>query len=76
MGSLIPPGADLSQIPIGVNPDGSPPNFTDSAPSLVTAVIVSGSIFAALATVALVLRFLANYRITGRLFLDDGERSL
>jgi hypothetical protein len=53
----------LSAIPLGVNPDGSPPNFIDP-PSLATAVEGVGVTFAVFATICVALKLYSSFTHT------------
>ncbi|KAI0842312.1 hypothetical protein F5Y06DRAFT_257278 [Hypoxylon sp. FL0890] len=70
MSMELPPGVDLTKIPLLPNPDGSPPNF-DNPPSLrVTTYAVT--IILMTATFILVsLRFRMNIKIYHKFALDD-----
>ncbi|KAF2114937.1 hypothetical protein BDV96DRAFT_646803 [Lophiotrema nucula] len=67
---IIPPGTDLSKVPLGVNPNGDPPNFVDP-PSLTVGVQSVGITLAVTTLIFLVLR-LRNYtKLNHGLVLDD-----
>ena len=72
MAAAIPPGADLSKIPLAQNPNGSPPNFVNS-PSQSSTDFAVGLPFAVLCTFFVLLRLATNFRHTGKLGLDDCE---
>ncbi|ROT37822.1 hypothetical protein SODALDRAFT_324317 [Sodiomyces alkalinus F11] len=67
----LPPGADLSQIPLAENPSGAPPNFTDG-PSLIVAVQAVGISLGSIALLLIVLRLSVWYRLKRPFGLDDG----
>ncbi|KAI1754032.1 hypothetical protein F4782DRAFT_494801 [Xylaria castorea] len=70
MSAEIPPGTDLSQIPLLPNPDGSPPNFIDP-PSLEGVTIAVSTILLAASTILVPLRLRTNHKIYGRFAFDD-----
>ncbi|MCJ1325777.1 hypothetical protein MMC10_002440, partial [Thelotrema lepadinum] len=63
-------GIDWSSIPVGPNPDGSPPNFIDP-PSLAPAVFVVGLVLTIVSVTVVSLRLFTNWRYTGKWDLDD-----
>lgn len=68
--SAIPPGADLSKIPLAANPNGDPPNFVNP-PSQEATVLEVGLILATISTTIVVLRLVTNMRVVRKLGLDD-----
>jgi hypothetical protein len=71
MSVAIPPGTDLSKVPLGVNPNGSPPNFIDP-PNLIASVQGVGVSLAAVAFVLLAIRLRVYVRLNRGLVIDDG----
>ena len=68
----IPPGTDLSKVPLLPNPDGSPPNFVNP-PSLKVATY-SVSVILMVATIGLVLlRLRTNLKLHKKFGVDDCE---
>jgi hypothetical protein len=63
---------DLSTIPLAVNPDGSPPNFSDGL-SLAPVNLSIGAIITAMSAIAVTVRLYASCNFFGRLSLDDCE---
>ena len=70
MAATIPPGANLSKIPLAQNPNGSPPNFAN-APSQSSTDLAVGLPFAILSTCFVFLRLITNFRHTRKLGMDD-----
>ncbi|KAI1120566.1 hypothetical protein F5Y10DRAFT_258125 [Nemania abortiva] len=70
MSAEIPPGTDLSQIPILANPDGSPPNFINP-PSLGGVTIAVSTILLAASTILVPLRLRTNRKICRKFAVDD-----
>ena len=68
----IPPGTDLSKIPMAVNPSGAPPNF-DHSPNLIKAVQGVGISLAAITLVFLIIRLRIYIKLNRGLVLDDGR---
>lgn len=69
--SMLPPGVPLSQIPLAVNPDGSPPNFVNPE-SLAPQVATVGIVFGILATIFVGIKVF-HYATSPRgLGIDDG----
>jgi len=68
----LPSGVPLSSIPLAVNPDGSPPNFTDPI-SLAPTVMAVGVTFASIATIFVMVKLVANIASKRGLWIDDGE---
>lgn len=71
----LPPGTDLSIIPLAPNPNGDPPNFVDP-PSQEKISLGVGISLMILALFALALRLVSNLRYTRKLALDDCTREL
>ena len=72
MAAAIPPGADLSKIPSGVNPNGDPPNFTNP-PNQENLVLAVGLPLVIISVVCVALRVTANLSIARKLLVDDCE---
>ncbi|KAI0114414.1 hypothetical protein GGR51DRAFT_504273 [Nemania sp. FL0031] len=70
MSAELPPGTDLSQIPVVPNPDGSPPNFVDP-PTLNGATIAVSTILLAASTTLVPLRLRTNLKLHGKFAIDD-----
>lgn len=68
--AALPPGVPLSQIPLGVNPDGSPPDF-GHGPNLIGAVQGVGITMAAIAALFLGIRLRIYVKLNKKLVLDD-----
>lgn len=68
----IPPGTDLSKIPMKANPSGAPPNF-DHGPNLINAVQGVGISLAVVTTILLVIRLWIYLKLNRRPLLDDGK---
>ena len=66
----LPPGTDLSQVPISRNPNGDPPNFKDPI-SLATTILATGLAFAIASAFFVGLRIFTNLRLARKLWLDD-----
>jgi hypothetical protein len=66
----IPPGADLSKIPLAKNPDGSPPNFMDP-PSLVAEAYSVILILMITSFTIMALRLYSNILSHRKLLVDD-----
>lgn len=71
--SAIPPGADLSKIPLALNPTGEPPNFVDPPSQGATAFAV-GLTLATISLFFVMLRLATNLRVVRKLALDDCTR--
>lgn len=67
----LPPGIDLSQIPLQEHPTGGVPNF-ENGPSLINAVRAVGVALGFTALVLIILRLSTWYRLKRPLGLDDG----
>ncbi|KAF2488554.1 hypothetical protein BU16DRAFT_473457 [Lophium mytilinum] len=68
----IPPGTDLSKVPLGVNPSGAPPNFVNP-PTLVHSVQAIGVVLAIISLFLVCVR-LGVYRTISRgILLDDAS---
>ena len=68
--AALPPGVDLSTIPIAPNPNGDPPNFIDP-PNQEALVLAAGVPLVATACVFVTVRVFSNLRIAGKLPSDD-----
>lgn len=68
--SGIPPGADLSKIPLAANPNGDPPNFVNP-PSQGATVLAVGLTFAVIGFSFVMLRIYTNLRVVHKLKVDD-----
>ncbi|KAL8696317.1 MAG: hypothetical protein Q9201_007722 [Fulgogasparrea decipioides] len=66
----IPPGANLSSIPLALNPNGGPPNFFDS-PSLLPAVTGVGLTMIMTSGIFVIVRLFTNIKHTSKMGLDD-----
>ena len=67
---LIPPGTDLSTIPLGQNPNGQPPNFTNP-PNQEWLVLCVGLPLIITSCMFVALRVATNYKVARRLLIDD-----
>lgn len=67
---MIPPGADLSKIPMAENPNGNPPNFVNP-PTQNATVLAVGLPFAIISTCFVVLRLVTNFKNLRHFGLDD-----
>jgi hypothetical protein len=66
----IPPGVDLSKVPMLPNPNGTPPNFENS--TSLKPVTWSVTIFLIVwSTFCVLLRLHTNYRMHKKLATDD-----
>jgi hypothetical protein len=70
MSQNIPPGTDLSKIPLAANPNGNPPNFADPPSQEVIAKAV-GLPLAIIAFLFVLLRLISNFKMARKLSLDD-----
>lgn len=68
----LPPGMDLSAIPLMPNPSGGPPDF-EGGPSLRNAELITGIALMAVSGTLLVFRIATNLKISRKLGLDDSE---
>ncbi|KAI1331514.1 hypothetical protein F5Y16DRAFT_395394 [Xylariaceae sp. FL0255] len=68
--SSLPPGANLSSIPLAVNPDGDPPDF-GGGPSLQPAVLGTGAAFVTVSFIAVLIRLYAVFKSTRKLYPED-----
>ncbi|EED23821.1 conserved hypothetical protein [Talaromyces stipitatus ATCC 10500] len=64
--------ADLSNVALAPNPNGSPPNFVNP-PSLESTVLAVGVVFIAISGTLILIRLATNYKYTGKLTIDDCE---
>jgi hypothetical protein len=69
MAAALPPGMDLSKIPLMPNPSGAPPNFVNP-PDLMGAVLGVGIALMVLSGILLIFRLVTNYKIS-RITFDD-----
>lgn len=72
MGDTIPPGTDLTKIPMAANPSGAPPNF-DHGESLAGAVKGVGVTMAVITFFLLAIRLRVYMQANRKLNWDDGE---
>lgn len=70
MAAAIPPGADLSKIPLAPNPDGSPPNLVNP-PSQSDLPLAVGLPLALISFCFVLLRLATNFKHVRKLGLDD-----
>lgn len=68
--AAIPPGTDLSTIPLAPNPNGSPPNFVDP-PSLANTILGVAIPLMVISTILVGIRLATNFKNTRKLGLDD-----
>lgn len=68
--SALPPGVDLSKVPLAPNPNGNPPNFT-GGPSLQPAILGTGITFMTISIAFVIVRIGTGLINTKRLHLDD-----
>lgn len=66
----VPPGIDLSQIPLAPNPNGDPPNF-DGGPTLEPTILATGIVFIAISLIFVIIRLGTSLKTTGKFRLDD-----
>lgn len=69
----LPPGVDLSQVPLAKNPSGAPPNFVDP-PSLLIAVQSVGLVLGITALMLVITRLIILHRLKRPFGLDDGAQ--
>jgi uncharacterized protein YPO0396 len=72
MSFTLPPGLDLSHIPLAANPNGSPPNF-DHGPSLRPLVIGLDVMMIVVSALFVGIRTWVNCRQLSKIMLDDGR---
>ncbi|ESZ95416.1 hypothetical protein SBOR_4211 [Sclerotinia borealis F-4128] len=70
MALQIPPGTDLTKVPLAVNPSGAPPNFVNP-PSLIGTVQGVGIFLAVVAFSMVCLRLRINVKHDHKLTIDD-----
>ena len=75
MGDALPPGTDLSKIPMAPNPSGAPPNF-DHGASLAGAVRGVGVTMAVITFGLLVIRLRVYVKANHKLMWDDSESTI
>lgn len=68
----IPPGVDLTKVPLAANPSGAPPNFVDS-PSLAAVTYGMTCTMMVLAYSLVALRCVSVFKKERRLKIDDCE---
>lgn len=68
----IPPGTDLSQIPLAPNPNGDPPNF-DGGANLQLTILATGVVFIVISSAFVIIRLWTSIKNTRKLHLDDCE---
>lgn len=66
----VPPGMDLSQIPLAPNPNGDPPNF-DGGPDLQSTILATGVVFIVISSAFVIIRLWTSLQKTRKLHLDD-----
>lgn len=66
----LPPGTDLSNVPLAPNPSGAPPNFIDP-PSLTPAFLGIGIAFIIVCSILIFLRLFTYLKTLGKVHLDD-----
>jgi hypothetical protein len=68
----FPPDTDLMSLPMAINPNGDPPNFINP-PSLKNTMLGLGVALIAISGPMLILRLIANWRHSKRLYMDDSK---
>lgn len=66
----IPPGTDLSTVPLAPNPNGNLPNFVNP-PSQADTVLGVGLPLVIISTFVVAVRLATNFRSARKLGLDD-----
>ncbi|GAB1318481.1 Rhodopsin domain-containing protein [Madurella fahalii] len=66
----LPPGVDLSTIPLAPNPNGDPPNFA-GGPSLEPATLATGVAFTSISALFVMLRLYTVIQKSRRVYWDD-----
>ncbi|KAI0593297.1 hypothetical protein F4775DRAFT_578496 [Biscogniauxia sp. FL1348] len=66
----VPPGTDLSQIPLAPNPNGDPPNF-DGGATLQLEILATGIVFITISLIFVIVRLGTSLKSTRKLHLDD-----
>ncbi|KAK8133604.1 hypothetical protein PG984_005616 [Apiospora sp. TS-2023a] len=66
----IPPGVDLSQVPLAPNPSGAGPNF-HSGSDLAPTILATGVAFMIVSLIFVVIRLVSGWKHTQRIHLDD-----
>ncbi|KAI1657939.1 hypothetical protein F4813DRAFT_64600 [Daldinia decipiens] len=66
----LPPGIDLSQVPLAANPNGDPPNFVNP-PSLISTVQAVGITLGLISLVLVILRLTVYHRTKRGVGFDD-----
>ena len=70
MAAAIPPGTDLSKIPLALNPSGDPPNFVNP-PNQAVVVLAVGLPLAIISSCFVSLRLFTNHKTAHKLGVDD-----
>ena len=76
MASQLPPGVDLSTIPLSSPTPGHSPNFENPPDSQASIVLGTGISFGIVSLVFVVLRMWTNSSVTKKLSIDDCMRRL
>ncbi|KAK8880088.1 hypothetical protein PGQ11_001382 [Apiospora arundinis] len=66
----VPPGVDLSQIPLAPNPSGDPPNF-NGGPNLAPTILATGITFMTISLIFVIIRLATGWNHTKKIHLDD-----
>jgi hypothetical protein len=66
----VPPGVDLSQIPLAPNPSGDPPNF-NGGPNLASTILATGITFMTISLIFVIIRLATGWNHTKKIHLDD-----
>ena len=76
MAAQLPPGVDLSTVPMQSPPPGHIPNFDNPPDSQAPIVIGTGVAFGSLSLIFVCLRVWTNMTVSKKLRADDCERHL
>lgn len=68
----VPPGTDLTTVPLVPNPNGKPPNFVNP-PSQADTALGVGLPLVIISTLVVFVRLITNFRSARKLGLDDCE---
>ena len=68
--AVIPPGTDLSTVPLAPNPNGDPPNFINP-PSQAGITLGVAPPLIIISTIVVAVRLVTNFKSARRLGLDD-----
>lgn len=68
--AALPPGTDISKVPLAPNPNGDPPNFVNP-PTKAAVAIAVGLPLAIISVCFVSLRLITNIKIARKLGLDD-----